>query len=44
MALKEIIEATQGIAAVIGTVRRNEDPKGKSLYNTAAIVVDGVLL
>jgi NAD+ synthase (glutamine-hydrolysing) len=39
-----LIKETKGIAAIIGTVRRNRDQKGKSLYNSAAVIVDGVLL
>lgn len=43
-ALEGIIKETQGIAAIVGVVRRNNDLKEKSLYNSAAVIVDGVLL
>jgi len=43
-ALQEVIEHTKGIAALVGTVRRNLQPKGKPLFNSAAVIVDGVLL
>lgn len=43
-ALDDLISEAKGIAAIIGTVRRNPDLKGKSLYNSAAIIVDGVLM
>lgn len=39
-----IVKETKGIAAIIGTVRLNQDTKGKPLYNSAAIIVDGALL
>lgn len=42
--LDEIVNCTQGIAAIVGTVRRCTNVKGKSLYNSAAIIVDGTLL
>ncbi|MEI8366574.1 MAG: nitrilase-related carbon-nitrogen hydrolase, partial [Parachlamydiaceae bacterium] len=43
-ALTTVIRATQGIAAVVGTVRRHPDRKEKSLYNTAAVLENGALL
>lgn len=43
-ALMPLIAATKGIAAIIGTVRRNPDNREKNLYNTAAIIEDGSLL
>jgi len=43
-ALEEIIKETNGIAVILGTVRRNPSQKGKPLYNSAAIIVDGKLL
>lgn len=43
-ALNSLIADTKGVAAIVGTVRRNTDRKGKSLYNSAAVMVDGVLL
>lgn len=42
--LNRILPHTRGIAAVIGTIRRNPDPNGKRLFNTAAVVSDGRLL
>src|SRR5687767_4229030 len=42
--LKEIISATAGITAVVGTIRPNEDNDGRRLYNCAAVIHDGELL
>ncbi len=42
--LREIIPATQGITAIIGTVRPNEDTDGRRLFNCAAVIHDGELL
>jgi NAD+ synthase (glutamine-hydrolysing) len=42
--LEEIIPATKGITAVIGTIRPNKDTDGRRLYNCAAVVSDGALL
>lgn len=42
--LRDIIPATIGITAVIGTVRRNQDSDGRRLYNSAAVVSNGELL
>ncbi|HEV8052738.1 MAG TPA: NAD+ synthase [Parachlamydiaceae bacterium] len=42
-ALKSLVAATGGISAIIGTVRRNHERIGKSLYNSAAVMIDGVL-
>jgi NAD+ synthase (glutamine-hydrolysing) len=42
--LEQIIPATIGITAIIGTVRPNNDKDGRRLYNSAAIVSDGKLL
>lgn len=42
-ALKTVIKSTEGITAIIGTVRRNHDLKEKALYNSAAIITDGEL-
>ncbi|HKP67864.1 MAG TPA: NAD(+) synthase, partial [Pyrinomonadaceae bacterium] len=42
--LKEIIPTTDGITAVIGTIRPNEDNDGKRLYNCAAVISNGELL
>jgi NAD+ synthase (glutamine-hydrolysing) len=42
--LEKIIQATQGITAIVGTVRPNELPTGRRLYNSAAIIRDQKLL
>lgn len=42
--LKEIIPATEGITAIVGTIRPNEDNDGRRLYNCAAVIRDGELL
>jgi NAD+ synthase (glutamine-hydrolysing) len=42
--LKSIVPATSGITAIIGTIRENEDPDGRRLYNCAAVIHDGELL
>ncbi len=42
--LKEIIPATRGITAVIGTIRPNDDNDGRRLYNCAAVIHDGQLV
>lgn len=42
--LAEIIPATEGITAIIGTIRPNDDKNGRRLYNSAAVVHDGKLL
>ncbi|MBX3293391.1 MAG: NAD+ synthase [Acidobacteria bacterium] len=42
--LREIIPATKGITAVIGTIRPNEAKDGRRLYNTAAVIHDGELV
>ena len=42
--LKEIIPATAGITAIVGTIRPNEDNDGRRLYNCAAVIHDGELL
>ena len=36
--LDEIIPATIGITAVVGTIRPNEDNDGRRLYNCAAVI------
>jgi len=38
--LEQIIAATEGITAVVGTVRPNTSPTGRRLYNSAAIIRD----
>ena len=42
--LPEIIEATEGITAIVGTIRKNTDTDGKRLYNCAAVIHDKKLL
>ena len=42
--LERILPATDGITAVVGTIRRNHSGHGKKLFNTAAVIRDGVLL
>src|SRR5215218_1226575 len=42
--LKEILPATDGITAIVGTIRPNEDNDGRRLYNCAAVIHDGELL
>src|SRR6267143_997383 len=42
--LKQIIEATEGLAAIVGTVRPSDQPTGRPLYNSAAVISNGTLL
>src|SRR2546425_4844497 len=42
--LKEIIDATEGITAIVGTVRPSELPTGRRLFNTAAVIRNQKLL
>jgi NAD+ synthase (glutamine-hydrolysing) len=42
--LKRIVEATQGITAVVGTVRPSNLPTGRRLYNSAAVIRNQELL
>jgi len=42
--LKQIIDATEGLTAVVGTVRPSDQPTGRSLYNSAAVIRDKMLL
>jgi NAD+ synthase (glutamine-hydrolysing) len=42
--LAEIIEATAGITAIVGTVRPSTFPTGRKLHNSAAIIRDKQLL
>lgn len=42
--LEEIVKAAVGIACVVGVPRKNLSGKGKSLYNSAAIIENGILL
>src|SRR6478672_6205923 len=42
--LDKIIPATEGITAVVGTIRPNTDNEGRRLFNSAAVISDGKLL
>ena len=42
--LNEIIPATEGITAIVGTIRPNEDNDGRRLYNCAAVIHDRELV
>ncbi len=42
--LRDIIPVTEGITAVVGTIRPNDDPDGRRLYNAAAVISNGELL
>ena len=42
--LEKIIPATKGITAIVGTVRKTNDPHGRKLFNSAAVIHDGKLL
>ncbi|HEX8177648.1 MAG TPA: NAD+ synthase [Pyrinomonadaceae bacterium] len=42
--LDKIIEATDGLTAVIGTVRPTDPPAGRRLYNSAAVIRNRKLL
>ncbi len=42
--LGEIVAATQGITAILGTIRRNDENEGRRLFNSAAVMHDGKLL
>jgi NAD+ synthase (glutamine-hydrolysing) len=42
--LDEIIAATAGLTAIVGTVRPNEQPTGRRLFNSAAIIRNQTLL
>ncbi len=42
--LKEIIAATAGLTAIVGTVRPNDTGTGRRLFNSAAIIRDKKLL
>lgn len=42
--LKEIISATEGLTAIVGTVRPTERTGGRRLYNSAAIIRDRKLI
>src|SRR5256885_9929035 len=42
--LEEIIRATQGLTAIVGTIRPNDQPTGRKVYNSAAVIRDGWLI
>src|ERR1051326_6947004 len=42
--LEKIIPATEGLTAVVGTVRPRGERDGRNLYNSAAVIRDGRLL
>ena len=42
--LDQIIAATDGITAIVGTVRPNDQPTGRRLFNSAAIIRNRTLL
>jgi len=42
--LNEIIEATSGITAIVGTVRPSDLPTGRRLFNAAAVIRDRKLV
>ncbi|HKP39230.1 MAG TPA: NAD+ synthase [Pyrinomonadaceae bacterium] len=42
--LDKIIDATEGIAAIVGTVRPSDQPTGRKLYNSGAIIRNRKLL
>lgn len=42
--LNEIIAAARGLTAVVGVIRPNEDPDGRRLFNSAAVIHDGELV
>ncbi len=42
--LNKIVEATEGLTAIVGTVRPNDQPTGRKLYNSAAVIRDRKLV
>ncbi|NGX63571.1 MAG: Glutamine-dependent NAD(+) synthetase [Candidatus Anoxychlamydiales bacterium] len=42
--LEKIIEASQNLFVVVGTIRRNTEIRGKPLFNSAAVIYDKKLL
>src|SRR6267142_430809 len=42
--LKQIIKATEGLTAIVGTVRPNDQLTGRPLYNSAAVISNRTLL
>ncbi len=43
-AVGEIVTSTEGITAIVGTIRANEDKDGRRLFNSAAVMSEGKLL
>lgn len=43
-ALHSIIEASQGLTVIVGTIRKNDDTDGRRLFNSAAVIHDGELV
>jgi len=43
ISLQQVIQASQGIAVIVGLPRHNPDGGEKGLYNSAAIIVNGAL-
>lgn len=42
--LDKIIDATEGLTAIVGTVRPSDQPTGRRLYNSAAVIRDRKLI
>jgi len=42
--LQKIIGATQGITAIVGTIRKTRNVNGRRLFNSAAVIYNGNLL
>ena len=42
--LAEIVKATNGITAIVGTIRPNTEINGRRLFNSAAVIHDGELI
>jgi len=42
--LDEILLATRGLTAIVGTIRPTDQPTGRKIYNSAAVIRDGRLL
>ena len=43
-ALEQIIPATVGITAIVGTIRPNNETDGRRLFNSAAVISNGALV
>lgn len=42
--LEKIVPVTEGITAVVGTIRKNSNKNGRRIFNCAAIISDGKLI